>query len=505
MRTINSFLLILLLGVFVSSMPVTEKRGDSCYNNEIFSPLVLPEKTNSPTTRKYTFKLSQTTWAPDGYSSAVSLVNSQYPGPILQAYKGDTFSITVENDLPVETSFHWHGMFQRGTSWFDGVPAVSECTIAPGSSLTYEFSTEGQVGTYWWHSHYMAQYIDGLLGPMIIHDSEDPNLKDYDYDYVPIPDSGLISGKGQYSDKNSELATYKVQKGKKYRFRVVNTGAYAFYTFSIDGHKMKVIEVEGTYVEPFEVTTLPLHIAQRYSVIVEADQDEKDYWIRATMSSECLPSDNLTINHDSKINYNVTAILSYEGSSSGGSPDSQAYTDDVTPCRNLDSKLIKPLTANPPKDATQSISYTVSFGASPEGVVEALMNNSTYVPDYNNPTTQKIMTENMEVKDLSSSQNAVGLNDDKGVAEIVVWNGTGTTYDKSSLNTDNPPIRDTTVVPSWGWSVIRFNIDNPGVWVFHCHIEWHIQIGMLAQLVELPDQLKSQKLPDSIAGHSKIF
>ncbi|CAG8788376.1 26252_t:CDS:1 [Dentiscutata erythropus] len=131
-------------------MPVSEKRGDDLYNHDMFVPLTLPEKTDQPTVRKYTLKLSQTQWTPDGHSRPVYLVNNQYPGPILQAYKGDTFSITVENDLPVETSMHWHGMFQRGTSWFDGVPGASQCTIPPQSSFTYEFSTDGQVGTYWW-------------------------------------------------------------------------------------------------------------------------------------------------------------------------------------------------------------------------------------------------------------------------------------------------------------------------------------------------------------------
>ncbi|CAG8788374.1 26251_t:CDS:2, partial [Dentiscutata erythropus] len=392
----------------------------------------------------------------------------------------------------------------------------------------------------------MAQYIDGLLGAMIIHDHEDPYLKDYDCDYVvtladwyhqtsaellsqfltpgyqgqtPVPDSGLISGKGQYAKKDSELAVYKVQKGKKYRIRIINTSAEAHYIFSIDGHKMKVIEVEGTYVKPFYVNRLLLHIAQRYSVIVEADQDAKDYWVRATISPECIPNDNMTINHDSAINYNVTGILSYEGSSSGDKgPDSEPFTDDVTPCMNLDSKLIKPLNDCPPKDATETVSYTVSFGVNDMKVVEALINNSSYIPDYYNPTTLKIMDDKANMKDFPRSQNIGEINDDNGVAEIVVWNnnsadhpfhlhghtfwlmgdGVGTDYDKSSLNTVDPPIRDTTVVPAWGWSVIRFNIDNPGVWVFHCHIEWHIQMGMLAQIVELPHKLKSQKLPDNV-------
>jgi hypothetical protein len=39
--------------------------------------------------------------------------------------------------------------------------------------------------------------------------------------------------------------------------------------------------------------------------------------------------------------------------------------------------------------------------------------------------------------------------------------------------TANPVRRDTVTVPAQGWTVIRFRADNPGVWMFHCHIEWH--------------------------------
>lgn len=99
------------------------------------------------------------------------LVNGQFPGPTLEANWGDIFSVTVKNRItgPTEgTSLHWHGLLQRNTSWYDGVPSVGQCPIAPGSDFTYTFRA-GLYGTSWYHSHYSAQYADGLFGPMIIH------------------------------------------------------------------------------------------------------------------------------------------------------------------------------------------------------------------------------------------------------------------------------------------------------------------------------------------------
>jgi FtsP/CotA-like multicopper oxidase with cupredoxin domain len=50
----------------------------------------------------------------------------------------------------------------------DGVPGVQQCPIAPGKTFTYAFQAD-LYGTSWYHSHYSAQYVGGLFGPMIIY------------------------------------------------------------------------------------------------------------------------------------------------------------------------------------------------------------------------------------------------------------------------------------------------------------------------------------------------
>ena len=56
---------------------------------------------------------------------------------------------------------------------------------------------------------------------------------------------------------------------------------------------------------------------------------------------------------------------------------------------------------------------------------------------------------------------------------------------------DNPMRRDTVQVPPGGFALLRFRADNPGVWLFHCHIEWHILSGLVATMVEAPDLMQS--------------
>jgi iron transport multicopper oxidase len=49
--------------------------------------------------------------------------------------------------------------------------------------------------------------------------------------------------------------------------------------------------------------------------------------------------------------------------------------------------------------------------------------------------------------------------------------------------------RDVASVPGSGWAKIRFVADNPGAWLFHCHIEWHMAAGLALAFIIAPDQL----------------
>lgn len=62
--------------------------------------------------------------------------------PLIEANWGDTIQVTVHNAItnpPEGTTLHWHGQRQYKNEAYDGVPSVSMCPIAPGSSYTYSF------------------------------------------------------------------------------------------------------------------------------------------------------------------------------------------------------------------------------------------------------------------------------------------------------------------------------------------------------------------------------
>jgi iron transport multicopper oxidase len=59
---------------------------------------------------------------------------------------------------------------------------------------------------------------------------------------------------------------------------VLNSGAFAAMWFWIDGHDMRIIEVDGVNVEPFEVDVLQIAVAQRYSLLITARNDTSSNW-----------------------------------------------------------------------------------------------------------------------------------------------------------------------------------------------------------------------------------
>ncbi|KAJ1732551.1 ferroxidase fet3, partial [Coemansia sp. Benny D160-2] len=195
-------------------------------------------------------------------------------------------------------------MFLKGTPYYDGTGMVTECGIPPGKNFTY-YVTPEQEGTYWIHSHYNHQDADGLRTPFIIRDSTP--IADYEDDLlfsledwysvpfqervhsilkagVPFPPApeyayGLING---YNGNDTKPISFK--PGKKYRIRVLNMGITEQFKFSLPGHKMQIIEVEGERTVPYDVDGVDVGPGQRYSVLVEAkDTDEFNYIYNVTI------------------------------------------------------------------------------------------------------------------------------------------------------------------------------------------------------------------------------
>ncbi|KAJ1956455.1 ferroxidase fet3, partial [Dipsacomyces acuminosporus] len=269
---------------------------------------------------------------PDGKADRQVIgVNGAWPPPPIHVSLNDTLVIETRNSLNEPTTLHAHGMYQNGTNYMDGPFMTTQCGIAPGKNMTYRIPIT-QTGTFWIHGHYGAQYVDGIRAPLILHSPDEPHR--YDEDVVltledwyhkqtsdllkqylswknptgaePMPDGALVGSTG--GDKQKVL---KFEPGKTYRIRLINMSALAMFHFSIEGHRMRVIEVDGEDTEEKEVGNVILAAAQRTSVLVTAlNATDSNYVFHADMYTDMMHAAHGNTNN------NATGLIQYkEGAS----------------------------------------------------------------------------------------------------------------------------------------------------------------------------------------------
>ncbi|KAI0266266.1 Cupredoxin, partial [Gloeopeniophorella convolvens] len=320
--------------------------------------------------------ISNSNISPDGFTRSAVLAGGTFPGPVIQGTKGGQFSINVINSLTdtsldLGTSIHWHGLFQQHTNYVDGAVSVTQCPIVPNNSFLYDFNANNQAGTYWYHSHYRNQYCDGLRGALVIYDPDDPQAGLYDVDdestiitladwyhylstnapAVPAFNSTLINGKGRYpgGPDSVDLAIINVTAGKRYRFRLVSISCDPNFTFSIDGHQLTIIEVDGTNVQPLVVDSIQIFAAQRYSFVLNANQPVDNYWVRSLPPGQ---------GYTGLINL---AVLRYDGAPSANPTTIQPPTFRSASCHSS-RRICIPVPGNPtPGGADININLAIAI------------------------------------------------------------------------------------------------------------------------------------------------
>ena len=119
----------------------------------------------------------------------------QIPGPEIRVRKGDVIQALLVNQLPAETTVHWHGVAIRNN--MDGVPGMTQAPVPAGREFTYRFAV-ADPGTYWYHPHVGVQLDRGLYGPLIVEDPAEPAA--YDHDWTVVLDD-WIDGTGYTPDQ----------------------------------------------------------------------------------------------------------------------------------------------------------------------------------------------------------------------------------------------------------------------------------------------------------------
>jgi len=293
-----------------------------------------------------------------------------------------------------------------------------------------------QPGTYWYHSHVDGQYPDGLRGPLIIHDPDSPyagqyeeeliiTLSDWYHDQIqgpggllksflsatnptgaePVPKSALMN--------DTQNLQIKIQPGTTYMLRLINIGAFAGQYFWIEGHTLRVIEVDGVWTEPAEAEMLYIAAAQRYSLLLTTKNSTTTNYAMIGSMDETLfdkvPKD---------LNPNSTSFLVYNSAEPMPTP---AFVDAFDPFDDItlipfDRELL--LT-----DPDITINLVVLMANLGDGKNYAFFNDITYV----RPVVPSLYTA-LTTGDLAADPTVYGVNVNpfvlgyNEVVEIVVNN-----------------------------------------------------------------------------------
>ena len=99
--------------------------------------------------------------------------NGQVPGPQIRVELGDKVQVIVNNETPMGTDVHWHGLHTPNDQ--DGVSPFTQDPISSGDSFTYEFvADDPAIGMYHAHLHSQVSVPNGMFGAFIIGDSPFP-------------------------------------------------------------------------------------------------------------------------------------------------------------------------------------------------------------------------------------------------------------------------------------------------------------------------------------------
>lgn len=86
---------------------------------------------------------------------------------------------------------------------------------------------------------------------------------------------------------------------------------------------------------------------------------------------------------------------------------------------------------------------------------------------------------------------------DRPHSDTGIWPGRGS-------GNAQPPRRDVVHVMANSYAVLRFRATNPGVFLFHCHIEWHVEMGLTATIIEAPEKLRGLTFPADHINNCQI-
>lgn len=422
-----------------------------------------------------------------GPASTVTAIPGSYLGPIIRVRTGDTFTATIINDLPEDTTVHWHGL--------DVPPAVDghpDSPIPAGTSRTISFPVINRAGTYWFHPHTMdktaEQVIKGLAGLFIVSDAEEEALdlpsgaqeipivlQDRTFSatntipYAGIEQNGMQGYVGNTMLVNGLPNVALPLATRAYRLRFLNGSNARSYKLSwSDGTPITVLGTDGGLLaSPVQKSYAMLSPGQRLDVWL--DLSARPVGTALTMRS-----------------------LSFSGFGAGQGGLVTLFTATVTTTEPETRTLPSTLSNMPTLNYADAVN-----GASPRtfpltfsmGVMDYTINGRTWM-DGVDPANEHLPTRTVEAWRLTNSTGGMNVTHPihfHGRPFLVysrsVAAGGATSYATASAGFVDEGWRDTVIVmPGETVTLLTETSHYVGDFVYHCHILEHEDMGMMREL-----------------------
>ncbi|MEZ5184369.1 MAG: multicopper oxidase family protein [Candidatus Nanopelagicales bacterium] len=403
------------------------------------------------------------------------------PGIPLRVTAGDRVRVEVANELPVETSVHWHGLAIGND--MDGVPGLTTPAIAPGGRFTYDFVVSDP-GTHWFHPHTGLQLDSGLYAPLIVDDPREPGR--YDKEWIVVlddwtdgvgpsadqifarltqsaPESGdgmpmgrMDHGMGMVDGGDvdyplllvngrppSDPEVLRVKPGDRVRIRIINAGADTVFTVAIGGHRLRVTHSDGYPVQPLETSAVRIGMGERYDVIVK-------------VADGVFP---LVAQPHGKPGYARALIRS----GTGNVPDTARPSELDTYPADVSALRATPGAVLPGRDPDITEDIILSGSMAP---YRWTINGAVY-GDARPLTVRPGQSMRLRLSNMSMMSHPIHLHGHS--FQVGAAGGSG-------------PRKDTILIPPMAAVGVDLAADNPGRWMLHCHNAYHAEAGMMTRL-----------------------
>jgi FtsP/CotA-like multicopper oxidase with cupredoxin domain len=464
------------------------KLGGLALADRALSGLLLPQepRTTEPASGKadYTLRIAPVTVELDP-SRILSTIgyNGTAPGPILRMKEGKPVTVDVINDTDTPELVHWHGML---------IPPEVDGTEEEGSPFVpargrRRFSlVPGPAGTRWYHTHAMAMdnlhrgAFTGQFGFVYVEGANNPGAFDQEHflalrDWEPFFTStmedddddthndpifekpttisndpnGLEVGSMTYSINDKSLGygePIRVRQGEKLLLHILNASAIENRRVALAGHKMKVIALDGNSVpKPLEVDSIFLGAGERADVVVE--MINPGIWILGGTEKAVRES-------------GLGLVVEY-----AGQHKQPQWLE--PPRRSWDYTIFgSPAKTSPP--ATRTIEMVFEKIPSGAGRFNSWLINGKPYPHEREFVLEKGVRYRLVMRNRTDDAHPMHLH--RHMWELVEINGKNTAG----------IVKDTVVVPYYGRAAVEFTADQPGLSLFHCHLQQHMDYGFKA-------------------------